>query len=101
MARGAWCWGWVRWVAGSGLGLAASQWFFLNSAEGPCSVRGLSWLAAGTGLEISGSGLVLKQVASAGFHPQPCRAPHPPAPPVGALRPGPRGILMSGAGTLG
>lgn len=34
---------------------------------------GLSWQAAGTGPEISGSSLVLKQVASARSHPQPCR----------------------------
>lgn len=49
-----------RGVASSGHGLATSQWFFPNSAEGLWDMGGLSWQAAGTGPEISGSNLILK-----------------------------------------
>lgn len=91
-----------RRVASSGHGLATFQWFFPNSAEGLWDMGGLSWQTAGTGPEISGSNLILKQVSSARSHPQPCSPhPHPTAPMVGDPLPGFPGIPHGLCGTFG
>lgn len=54
--------------AGPGYQLATTQGFFLNSEEDATECGSLSWQAAGAGPETSGSGRVLKHMASARAH---------------------------------